>query len=153
MVDVKPVDEWSFVVLAKAAQLVERGWCRHDFSKIGEQPCSAADPAAERFCLVGAVHAAAYYFEEVYRRHHLRTCQVVHCALGRVTALLEFNSPEQLYDWNDHPVRTQAQVVHILQQGVMVHGDREEDAASRESEQPDSAGLPGCLEDGAQSEV
>ena len=90
-------------VYNKAADLVEKGWTQNAQAKTGgEAKCNFDDSCAVRWCLTGALMLAYYTLSSFgYSLTELRD----YLGLGRSPSL-----------WNDHPDRTQEEVVKLLRE-------------------------------------
>jgi hypothetical protein len=104
-------DEQLATLFRKARELVRRGWCRGYASTDADGRPSHWPGAGEptHFSLVGAVRTAGE--GGIAAEHALRT-------LRRLT------QHHNLVAWNDHPIRTQAAVLELLDKAIAEHGGR-----------------------------
>ena len=91
-------------VFARAAEIVERGWCQHR-AVIRTGPLS-------QYCLVGALSIATL---EVSPKRPLNLSDI----LGSILAMQSPSFGESLIEWNDNPRRTQQEVVDLLRDAAV----------------------------------
>ena len=94
-------------MLRKAAQRVVRGWCQGHYAvnRYGN-PTSTRGRAATRWCVVGAIEAAA--FMEWGRR------DAYQALIDHLRKRGKWGKCPDLQDWNDTRGRTASQVVRAL---------------------------------------
>lgn len=108
--DSAPVLE--LLILARA--FVEAGWSRNRMAKNANstRSLSERDPAAVRFCALGAINRAEYEFGEAYCRSERRVALMV------LRQVLCEEAPESLGGdltlFNDHPYRGKAEVLALF---------------------------------------
>lgn len=92
-------------IMERARELVEAGWCQGKYEEIVE--------GETRYCLLGAIKRATHEIEDHSRRtltvQQLEVCRIVKELLPRLC---------EIFIWNDHPGRTQAEVVALLRQAA-----------------------------------
>lgn len=95
--------------MPKPSEYIQKGWCQHVNAKDRKgEVCGPFDPMAERWCLVGALHAA--YSEDTMLRE--RATSRLFKAIAKESGGFEGYT---LAAWNDTIKRTQAEVVALLQ--------------------------------------
>ena len=104
-------------ILRNAYDLVARGWCQGDFAQNADgEEVGAEDPAACRWCLLGAIDAGAPDGDGLGIWTGDRNPSAhVSAALAELYA----NDPSWAFQcsvalWNDAPGRTQGQVLQVL---------------------------------------
>lgn len=93
------------VLAERAADLVERGWCRVFLAEDANGDIAeACGPSACKWCLIGAIYRVCPTRES---RFGLQRAVRAELGLGNTRA-------NAVADWNDAPGRTQSEVVGVL---------------------------------------
>lgn len=81
--------------LKAARALIERGWCQGEYAKDADgEAVGVREPRAVAWCVRGACYAA------------------------NVSALPLYDVQRDLTNWNDHPGRTQAEVLNLFDEAI-----------------------------------
>lgn len=97
----------QLVLLLAADEFEENGnWCQGAYGRWADgTPCAMGDLAATRYCIAGIIDRIAGH-RDIHT--YVRAMNLVHRMIGGC----------DVAEWNDHPARTQAEVVAMLRRAA-----------------------------------
>lgn len=96
----------------KPSEYIRQGWCQGAVARNATGvPCQPTHRDATAWCLYGAINKT--YPEDTEQRTRIMD-RIRH--ILRAQRFIHVDDPASLALWNDHPKRTQQEVIQLLQQ-------------------------------------